>query len=249
LKTTETSLIRSLVRAGVVGLLLGPSLVLVGVTVAHAYPSDCPSRYQEEVQNSTNGRGVRENNPGMLIKDTTVYCARASTMAVVSSDELNFVEWGWYEQEHPSGNGWICIDTNGPSTLVTTQTNGVPWCKQTIRTFAPSVGEWWYWALSDPLLDGNWTFRYLTTDYYMKNMGTLTTGQVRLNAERKSLSDTSNHAEFLGAQRMGHDTYGNPVWRDFGTVTAVWASDPNYHYCYYNTGYDNVDVYIQKGPC
>jgi hypothetical protein len=47
----------------------------------------------------------------------------------------------------------------------------------------------------------------------------------------------------------GHDTYGNPIWRDFGTIMAVWGSDPNYHYRYYNTGYDNVDVYIQKGPC
>jgi hypothetical protein len=247
--------VRRVLLAVTLGVFTGPLLVALAVTVAHAYPSDCPSRYQEEVQNPTNGRGLQVDNPGIDVKDTVVNCARAVSLADVSSDEMNWTEFGWYEQVPPQGGNpyWLCTDTNGPKVLITLGTNGTPWCKPTNPNI-PSGGSYdtyYLFRMSDRALDGQWTFKWSTDTIGTWNMGPFTTGQPRANAERKSTSDASNYAEFLGIQRMGHDSSNNPYWYDFATnVSNVWTSDPDYHTCAYNTaGYDNTQIFVKKGAC
>jgi len=74
----------------------------------------CPDQHDNTVaEAAANGRGNRVDNPGMHIYNSSGLCARVSSIFVISADNTEFVEVGWYED--PAG-GWNydCIpDTTG----------------------------------------------------------------------------------------------------------------------------------------
>lgn len=187
---------------------------------------DCAGGTDNRVISSplTNGRGVRVglNAPGMFVENTSVPCARASTLSVVNSAETRAVEIGWYEE---TVNVTSCPSASSPRVLVLKIFDGVVTCSQNqpFITGTPRNDDFF---VHDNNQDGTWNYVRNGSPLGFFGLGTFVTGDPRAQGERKS-SHEVGFANFRGLARMG----ANQTWTNWDTTIGIFDSDEGYYGC------------------
>lgn len=170
----------------------------------------------------------------MLVVDTPIGCARASSIAVVNNDQSRFVELGWYEENQ---NVTPCPDTNGdPRVLRAKGFDGEFVCDPT--TVYLSGSTWHDFKVQDGNQDGIWLYFRNGNQIGTYNLWPFVTGDPRANSERKRDHDDSAWADFEGLQRMVNSV----DYVHWDGTTGIKDSDPDYRNCIRSDLHVEVDV-------
>jgi hypothetical protein len=212
----------------VISLVLSAALGFAGVVALApaAQAVTClGSPYNTTDQASSNGRGVRDNSPGMTVYNDTITCARVSSMFVKNSTETKFVEVGWFEDPAPDTYQCLGLTAGGPKFFAFVDNAGIVDCYTgtAVSTGAHGFTE------KDPNQDGIWTFGEGGSDFWTSpDMGSFNNGLLRTNGERVGDGTEPARSEFDGLERMDN-TNSWVSWTS--PFEAATSDDPDFHDC------------------
>lgn len=177
----------------------------------------------------------------MRVSNSTVACARASTIAVVNSSETRAVEIGWYEE---TVNITSCPETSGPPReLVVKIFDGVFTCWPNGANITGTPRDDAF-RVHDNNQDGVWNYYHGNTLLTSFNMGTFVTGDPRALGERKSSHDSA-YALFVTLYRMN----ASQGWSVWDSTSVIADSDPDYTGCITNSGTSLTKYEVKLGGC
>jgi hypothetical protein len=213
----------------VISLVLSAALGFAGVVAlapaAHAVTCITGNIYNTTDQASSNGRGVRDNSPGMTVYNDTITCARVSSMLVKNSTETRFVEVGWFEDPVPDFYDCWDLTAGAPKYFGLAVDDGIFDC---FTGTALSTGVHGF-TVKDPNQDGIWTYGQGGSDFWTSfDMGAFNNGLLRTNGEREGDASEPARSEFEGLERMDNTNTWHAWTSPFEAVTS---DDPDFHDC------------------